>query len=133
MNFIDQTHQTQISGSNIFGLVIQRIAIDLNQLRLLSYRKLMGLIDHFLPLNCPIFLSAPSKKSICNAWCPILACRALRSISGSCCAIGREKILIDCSSSWFFQSMIWFWCKSNWVESSVSVWSPIIAARATLT
>src|SRR3954452_21672450 len=94
----------------------------------------MAPIDHRLALSRPALLSAPDKKSFSSVSSPILACSVLTSIAGG----GADAEVVEPnrpqadSTTCVFQAVIWFGCTSYCCANSASVFSPLIAASATL-
>src|SRR4051812_47660901 len=90
--------------------------------------------DHRLALRRPALLSAPDKKSFSSVSSPILACSVLTSIAGG----GADAEVVEPnrpeadSTTCAFQAVIWFGCTSYCCANSASVFSPLIAASATL-
>src|SRR3954454_5893723 len=94
----------------------------------------MAPIDHRLALSRPALLSAPDKKSFSSVNSPILACSVLTSMAGG----GADAEVVEPnrpqadSTTCVFQAVIWFGCTSYCCANSASVFSPLIAASATL-
>src|SRR5918993_866901 len=91
-------------------------------------------VDHRLALSRPALLSAPSKKSFARVSSPILAWRVLTSTGGGAPGVVRASAPntpAAPSRSSAFQAVIWFGWTSNCCASSASVFSPLMAARAT--
>src|SRR6185437_9607613 len=94
----------------------------------------MAPVDHRLALSRPALPSAPDKKSFSRVSSPILACSVLTSMAGG----GAEADPPEpnrpeaASTRWAFQAVIWFGCTSYCCANSASVFSPLIAASATL-
>src|SRR5215212_11718913 len=94
----------------------------------------MAPVDHRLALSRPALLSAPDKKSFSRVSSPILACNVFTSIAGaeSDTAPPEPNRPEAASTRCPFQAVIWFGCTSYCCASSASVFSPLIAASATL-
>src|SRR4051812_5310143 len=94
----------------------------------------MAPIDHRLALSRPALLSAPDKKSFSSVNSPILACSVLTSMAGG----GADAEVVEPNrteadpTTCAFQAVIWFGCTSYCCANSASVFSPLIAASATL-
>src|SRR3954467_6046680 len=84
----------------------------------------MAPVDHRFALSRPALLSAPDKKSF----------SVFTSIAGG----GADATPPEsnrpaaASTNWPFQAVIWFGCTSYRCANSASVFSPLIAASATL-
>src|SRR5438552_5394111 len=88
-------------------------------------------VDHRLAfLDQPALPSAEPKKSLASVSSPILAWRAFIATVGSDFSAAPNTFAAP-SRSCFLQSVIWFACTSYCCASSASVFSPLIAARAT--
>ena len=86
VQLIGPAHQLKIRSRGGYGLVIQRGARELQQLRLARQAKFVLWIDHRLALDPGSRPSAPAKKSFSSDNCPILACSVLMSGPGSVAA-----------------------------------------------
>lgn len=83
MQRIDAPHQRQIGHRDGLRQVVHRAAADAHQFGLPGDGKVVLAVDHFLTLNMPALMSAPSKKSFSSANWPILACSTFTSTGGS--------------------------------------------------
>src|ERR1700712_3108486 len=94
----------------------------------------MSSVDHRFALSRPALPSAPGKKSVSNVNSPILAWSVFTSMAGagSDAAPTEPKRPEAASTRWAFQAVIWFGCTSYCCANSASVFSPLIAANATL-
>ena len=114
-------------------LIVDRAAADAQHLGLLLDGKIVLRVDHRFALSSPALVSAPSKKSFSSVSSPILACRVLRS------TVARRGLRLRFaaedpaapSRSWLFHCVIWLACTSNCCANSESVFSPLMAAKAT--
>lgn len=93
-------------------------------------RQRMRTVNHRFALSSPALLSAPDKKLFSSVNCPIFARSVFTSTGGSFdggAAAPNTSAARSCSCR--FYSVIWFGCTSNCCASSVSVRSPLTAAR----
>ncbi|SDP54676.1 hypothetical protein SAMN05660330_03133 [Desulforhopalus singaporensis] len=90
----------------------------------------MATVDHRSALSNPALLSALSKKSFSRVNYPILACKTLRSGTGSL-PESLPNTVAACLVSYRFQVVIWLGCTSHSSVNSAKVFSPRNAARAT--
>lgn len=132
MQFVDPPHQRQVGVRHRLGRVVGAAPADAEQFRLPGQGNIMVPVDHRFALSFPALLSAPDKKSISSACWPILACRALRSTTGSFLPSSPPNTLAARSKSWLRHSPIWVGWISNSCANSARVFSPRRAARATL-
>ena len=134
VQFVDPAHDRQIGGRHGAGVVIQAATAEPQQLRLPCQRQVMAPLDHRFALNSPALPSAPDKKSFSSVSSPIFACSVFRSTLGApSLAVEPEPNNPEApSSSCAFQAVTWVGCTSYSCASSASVFSPLIAANATL-
>ena len=128
MEFVQPAHKIQLGRRNRPRTIIEAAATDAGQFGLSRQRQFVLAVDQRFALNSPTLVSALSKKSFSNVNCPILACRAFRSISGL--AWDLSKIPAALSVNCRFQVVIWLGWTSNCVANSARVLSPAIAAKA---
>src|SRR5215211_3064298 len=94
----------------------------------------MAAVDHRFALgHTPALPSACSKKSLASVSSPILACSVFTSTGGlAAAAFSDPNTSAAPSRSCAFHWVIWLGWTSNCWASSVRVFSPFTAARATL-
>jgi hypothetical protein len=134
MQFVNPAHQRQIVGRDRPGQVIHAAPADPENLRLSAHRQVIVPVDHRFALGkSPALPSAPDKKSRSSVNSPILACSVFTSIAGGLESgfVSAPKTPAALSRSCDLQVVIWFGCTSNCSASSASVFSPLIAAKAT--
>ena len=132
VQFVDPPHQPKIVVRCRLGQVIHGGSGKIEELYLLDHRQFMGPIDHRFALASPIRPSAPAKKLISSACCPIFACRSLRSGPAACFSATVAKTPEALSSNCVFHCVIWFGWTSNFSANAAKVSSPLRAAIATL-
>src|SRR5690349_22839543 len=90
-------------------------------------------VDQRSALSRPALLSAPAKKSFSKISSPILACRVFTSTTGAAspAALPEPNNPAAASTKCPFQAVIWFGCTSYCCANSASVFSPLMAAKAT--
>src|SRR5262249_5641851 len=131
VQLVDPAHPLKIFGGCAHGLVIHIGARDTQKLGLPRDRQRMRAIHQRFPLGPSSLPSAPDKKSISSACCPIFACSSFR-LDPSCFAgAPEEKTSAAPSSSCDRHCVIWFGCTSNRSASCARVSSPFSAASAT--
>src|SRR5450631_4118774 len=134
MQLVYPAHQRQIAGRDRPGQVIHAAPADPENLRLSGHRQVIVPVDHRFALGkSPAFPSAPDKKSRSSVNSPILACSVFTSIAGALESgfVSAPKTPAAPSRSCDLQVVIWFGWTSNCSASSASVFSPLIAAKAT--
>src|SRR5262245_2357453 len=133
VQFVDPTHERQIARRRRSRHVIHRSAREPQKLCLTSDRKSVLGIDHRFALASSIRPSAMDKKSFSMASCPIFACRSLTLGPWAFCfSAALANTWATCSRSCAFHCVICCGCTSKRSASWASVWSPLIAAKATL-
>src|SRR5271157_2451949 len=134
MQRVDPAHDHQFGCRNGSSLIVEIAPAEPEQVRLPGQRQFVFAVDHRFALSRPALLSAPAKKSFSSVSSPILACRTFRSTAGvaSIPETPEPKTPAAPSNNCAFQAVIWFGCKSYWCANSASVFSPLIAANATL-
>ncbi len=80
---VQVTHQHQIGRADRRGHRVDAAPTDPYQLCLTADRPYVGGIHHRVALSPPTLVSAPAQQSCSSVSCPILACKAFRSIGGS--------------------------------------------------
>src|SRR5712671_1905399 len=134
MQLIDPPHDRKLSRRYRPWLVVEFAAAEPQQLRLPHQRQIVVPVDHRFALSRPALPSAPAKKSTSSVSSPILACNTFTSTTGAASspALPDPNIPATPSVTCPFQVVIWLGCTSNCCASSASVFSPLMAASATL-
>src|SRR5580693_4522044 len=134
MQLIDPPHDRKLGCRDRLGFVVQSAAAEPQQLRLPHQRQIVVPVDHRFALGRPALPSAPAKKSTSSVSSPILACNTFTSTAdaASSPALPDPNIPATPSITCAFQAVIWFGCTSYCCASSASVFSPLMAASATL-
>src|ERR1019366_3085503 len=133
MEFVDAPHQPQVFVRDRARFIVDRAPADTQHLGLMLDGKVVLGVDHRFALSSPALVSAPSKKSFSSVSSPILAWRVFRStvaVAASAFA-SLPKTPTAPSRSWLFHCVIWLACTSNNCANSESVFSPLMAAKAT--
>src|SRR6202041_1534735 len=106
---------------------------DPEYLSLSAQWQLVPAVNHRFALSNPALPSAADKKSFSSVNSPIFACRVFRStpIPGDASADPEPNTSAAPSSSCDFHAAICVVCTSCNCASSASVFSPLIAAKAT--
>src|SRR5215210_2168838 len=133
MQLVHPAHDGEIGCRHGSRQVINSAPADVQGFRLAGDGQVVRPVDHRLALSSPALPSAPAKKSFVSVSSPILAWSVLTSTAG---ALGSglasaPNTLAAPSSSSAFQAVIWFGWTSNCCASSASVFSPLMAAKAT--
>src|SRR6187549_968059 len=134
MQLVHPAHDGEIGRGHGSRQAVDAAPADVQRLRLAGDGQRVRPVDHRLALSRPALLSAPSKKSFARVSSPILACRVLTSTGGGAPGMVRASAPntpAAPSRSSAFQAVIWFGWTSNCCASSASVFSPLMAARAT--
>src|SRR3954454_1704257 len=134
MQLVHPAHDGEIGRRHGSRQVIDTAAADVQSLRLAGDGQVMRSVDHRLALSSPALPSAPAKKSFVSVSSPILAWSVLTSTAGTLGSglVADPNTPAAPSSSSAFQAVIWFGWTSNCCASSASVFSPLMAAKATL-
>src|SRR3954468_23650251 len=129
---VTPAHDREIGRAHGARPVIDAAPADVQSSRLAGDGQLVRPVDHRLALSSPALLSAPSKKSFVSVSSPILAWRVLTSTGGAPRSVFSDPNTPAAPSrSSALQAVIWFGWTSNCCASSASVFSPLMAARAT--
>src|SRR5215218_73424 len=133
MQLVHPAHDGEIGRGHGSRQAVDAASADVQRLRLAGDGQRVRPVDHRLALSRPALLSAPSKKSFARVSSPILACRVLTSTGGAPGVVRASAPNTPAapSRSSAFQAVIWFGWTSNCCASSASVFSPLMAARAT--
>src|SRR5215203_6706207 len=134
MQLVHPAHDGEIGRGHGSRQAVDAAPADVQRLRLAGDGQRVRPVDHRLALSRPALLSAPSKKSFARVSSPILAWRVLTSTGGGAPGVIRASAPntpAAPSRSSAFQAVIWFGWTSNCCASSASVFSPLMAARAT--
>src|SRR4051812_48149831 len=133
MQLVHPAHDGEIGRRHRSRQVVDAAPADVQSLRLAAHGQTVRSVDHRLALSRPALLSAPSKKSFVRVSSPILAWRVLTSTGGAPGSVlaSAPNTPAAPSRSSPFQAVIWFGWTSNCCASSASVFSPLMAARAT--
>src|SRR5262249_42716087 len=122
---VEASHDREVGCRHRPRQVVNAAPADVENLRLLGYRQIVGAVDHRFALSNPALLSAPSKKSFSSVSSPILACSVFTSTTGSAdhgcaafelrlplgdlirvhvelfCELGKRSIAFDRSKGYF--------------------------------
>src|ERR1700733_7045653 len=133
VQLIDPPHDRQISGRHRTGIVIQAATADPQHLGLSAQRQSVPAVDHRFALSKPALPSAADKKSFSSVSSPIFACSVFRSTPplGDGSAEPEPNTPAAPSNNCAFPAAICVVCTSCSCASSASVFSPLIAAKAT--
>src|ERR1700719_2214665 len=134
MQLIDPSHDRKLGCRDRLGCVVQSAAAEPRRPPLPHQRQILVPVDHRFALGRPALPSAPAKKSTSSVSSPILACNTFTSTAGAASspALPDPNIPATPSITCAFQAVIWFGCTSYCWANSASVFSPLMAASATL-
>src|SRR3982751_4137842 len=133
VRLVNPPHERKLGRRHRSRLVIHAAAAQTQQLRLPHQRQRVPAVDHRFALSSPALPSAPDKKSFSSVSSPILACNVFTSTAGADAlpAAPAPNTPAAPSVSCAFYPVIWFGCTSKCCANSASVFSPLMAAKAT--
>src|ERR671926_1405366 len=132
VQLVNPPHDCKLSFRHRSWLVVHAAAAQTQQLRLAQQWQCVPAVDHRLALSRPALPSAPDKKSFSNVSSPILACNVFTSTAGAAVPDPEApNTSAALPTSCAFHAVIWFGCTSNCCANSASVFSPLMAAKAT--
>lgn len=131
VQLVHGVHHRQIQLAHWFVQVVHRPSADVGQLGLATDAQFVITVNHFSALSNPALVSAPSKKSISKACCPIFACNGPKS-TGLEALPAVPNTSETRSSNCFFHSVICAGCNSYCWQRSAKVLSSCSAAKTTL-
>src|SRR5689334_2536097 len=134
MQGVNPPHDRKLGLRHSSRFIVEAAPAEPQQLCLPHQRQFMRPVDQRFALSRPALLSAPAKKSFSKISSPILACRVFTSTTGAAspAALPEPNNPAAASTKCPFQAVIWFGCTSYCCANSASVFSPLMAASATL-
>src|SRR5277367_1187585 len=134
VQLVDPPHDRQIDDRHRTRIVIQAATADPQHLGLAAQCQPVSAVDHRFALGKPALPSAADKKSFSSVSSPIFACSVFRSTPplGDGSAEPEPNTPAAPSNNCAFHAAICVVCTSCSCASSDSVFSPLIAAKATL-
>src|SRR5689334_18987671 len=133
MQGVNPPHDRKLGLRHSSRFIVEAAPAEPQQLCLPHQRQFMRPVDQRFALSRPALLSAPAKKSFSKISSPILACRVFTSTTGAAspAALPEPNNPAAASTKCPFQAVIWFGCTSYCCANSASVFSPLMAAKAT--
>src|SRR5690349_1464319 len=132
VQLVNPPHDRKLSRRHRSWLIVHAAAAQTQQLRLPQQRQCVPTVNHRFALSRPALPSAPDKKSFSSVSSPIFACNVFTSTAGAAVPDPEApNTSAALPTSCAFHAVIWFGCTSNCCANSASVFSPLMAAKAT--